>query len=99
MARITLFEDNWSNIQRFYEDYSTIQKINAEEVDHKGLANLIQNEFDAYVALREKKKQEESEQKRMVEILLKQKQEDEEKAHLAKKQAEEEEKNKLKAVN
>lgn len=96
MIRLTLFEDNWNGIKRFYEDYSTIHTVNAEEPDHKQLSSMIQNEFDSFIAMRERKKQEELEQKRMVEILLKQKQEEEEAAKLRKKA--EEEAAKLKAV-
>jgi hypothetical protein len=88
--RITLFEDNLANIKNFYHNYSVVKSLDAEEFDHKKLADSIQNELDEFVNWREKKRLDEIEHKKMVELLINKKREEEEYARIAKKKAEEE---------
>ncbi len=89
--RITLFEDNWSQMKSLYVKYSSVTCLSAEEFDYGALANSIQNELESFVNEREKKKQMEIEHKRMVELMLQQKKEEEERARLARKKMMEEE--------
>jgi len=86
--RITIFEDNWEKIRKFYENYSSVSVIDASEFDKQKLGTQIENELDNFVALREQKKQEEIEEKNLIEKILKQKQKEEEEK-IAKKATEE----------
>ena len=92
--RLTTFEDEWSIIRKFYENYSQVTSVSVSEVDEKSLGNKIQEEIDSFEDMREKKRQEEIERLRMIEVMKEMqrlKEEEELAAAEAKRKAEEEE--------
>lgn len=89
--RITLFENEWSAIKKFYENYSFVVQVETNsEMDRPYLSDEIQNQINEFNLMRERKLKQEIEAKLALEnALINKKKAEEEEAILAKQKEEE----------
>lgn len=89
--RITLFENEWSAIKKFYENYSYVVQVETNsEMDRPYLSDEIQNQINEFILMCERKLKQELEAKLILENeLINKKKAEEEEARLAKQKEEE----------
>ncbi len=90
--RLTAFEDEWSIIRKFYENYAQVIDVNIENFSESSLGDELQKQIDLYEEMCEKKRLDELKRKRIQEELmeLQRKKKEEEALAAAQKKAEEE---------
>lgn len=86
--RITAYEDNWGKVYKFYENYSKVTHIIADNIDEQTLAIEIHRALDDFIDERERKKREEEEKQIAEEAFKKQLEEQKEQEKLRRKQEE-----------
>lgn len=84
---MNIFENEWKSVETFYQEYSYLKVVKLANSDKNETAEVLQNEVENFVNLREKKRLEELENKRILEHLIREKQREEAEL-LAKQQAE-----------